>query len=121
MSYLVVLIVNEPEHVPEILEQWEGLGVIGITILESTGHGKIKRAGLLDSLPIIPSLENLMGMSEIHHRTLFSVVDDENLVEKMASVANEVIGGLEEDDTGFFFVVPVLKAIGLKKGLPPSS
>jgi len=41
MSYLVVLIVNEPNQVSSILEKWESLGVYGITILESWGCGKL--------------------------------------------------------------------------------
>jgi nitrogen regulatory protein PII len=114
MSYLVVLIVNDPDRVAQVLEKWESLGIHGITILESSGHGKIKRAGLLENLPIITSLENLLEMQEIHHRTLFSVVEKEELVDQMAETAQAVIGDLNEEHTGFFFVVPVLKAIGLQ-------
>ncbi|MGB9672906.1 MAG: P-II family nitrogen regulator [Anaerolineales bacterium] len=114
MGFLVVLIVNEPKHVAGILEKWESIGIRGITILESSGHGRIKRAGLLENIPIITSLENLEEISEVHHRTLFSVVEQENLVDRMAEAAQEVIGDLNEEHTGFFFVVPVLKAIGLQ-------
>ncbi len=105
MFYLVILIVNQIEHVPEILAKWEDLGIMGITILESTGHGKLKRAGLLDNLPLLFSLETLQELQEIHHRTLLSVVD----------TAQEVIGNIEEEHTGFLFVLPVLKAIGIQK------
>jgi len=119
MSYLVVMIVNQIEHVPEILSKWENLGIKGITILESTGHGKLKRAGLLDNLPLLFSLETLQELQEIHHRTVFSVVDSEALVEKMIATAQEVIGNLEEEHTGFLFVLPVLKVIGFQK--PKSS
>ncbi|RCK73850.1 MAG: hypothetical protein ANABAC_2923 [Anaerolineae bacterium] len=115
MFYLVILIVNQIEHVPEILAKWEDLGIMGITILESTGHGKLKRAGLLDNLPLLFSLETLQELQEIHHRTLLSVVDSEDLVEKMITTAQEVIGNIEEEHTGFLFVLPVLKAIGIQK------
>lgn len=115
MFYLVVLIINKLEHVPEILSKWEDLGIKGITILESTGHGKLKRSGLLDNLPLFFSLETLQELQEIHHRMAFSVVDSEALVEKMIATAQEVIGNLEDENTGFLFVLPVLKAIGLQK------
>jgi len=115
MLYLVVLIVNHIEHVPEILAKWEDLGIKGITIFESIGHGKLKRAGLLDNLPFLFSMETLEELQEIHHRTLFSVVDSEALVEKMIATAQEVIGKIEDEHTGFLFVLPVLKAIGIQK------
>ena len=115
MFYLVVLIINKIEHVPEILSKWEDLGIKGITILESTGHGKLKQAGLLDNLPLFFSLENLQEIQEIHHRTVFSVVDNEALVDKMIATAQEVIRNIEEEHTGFLFVLPVLRVIGLQK------
>jgi hypothetical protein len=60
-------------------------------------------------------------MEEIRHRLLFSVVDDEALVDRMEKAAEEVIGRLDDHDTGFFFVVPVIKAVGLQKRLPPTA
>ena len=114
MSYLIVLIVNDPQQIPDILEKWENLGIIGITILDSYGHGKIKHAGLLDNVPIIPSLENLAKMREIRHKTLFSVVEQEELVDRMIEAAQEITGNLNDEHTGFLFVVPVVKAIGLQ-------
>lgn len=121
MYYLVILIVNHIEHVPDVLEKWESLGIKGITILESTGHGKLKRAGLLDNLPLLVSMESLEELQEIHHRTLFSVVSSEELVDQMIAAAQEVIGNIEDEHTGFLFVVPVLRAIGIQKRLPDSS
>ncbi|GAB4481675.1 MAG: hypothetical protein Kow0088_24070 [Anaerolineales bacterium] len=115
MYYLVILIVNHLENVPQVLTKWEDLGVRGITILESTGHGKLKRSGLLDNLPLLVSLESLEELREIHHRTLFSVVDNEEMVDKMIVAAKEVIGNIEDEHTGFLFVLPVLRAIGIQK------
>ena len=39
MSYLVVLIVDDPDDCPSILDAWEAAGVSGVTILESSGLG----------------------------------------------------------------------------------
>jgi nitrogen regulatory protein PII len=115
MSYLVVLIVDDAEKVSEILRGWEKAGALGVTIIESMGLGRLRRAGLRDDLPLIPSLRNLLEAGEVHHRTLFSVVETQETVDKMAASAQRVIGDLEEAHTGFMFVLPVLQAIGMGK------
>jgi nitrogen regulatory protein PII len=115
MSYLVVFVVDEPENCPPILKAWEELGVLGVTIIESTGLGRMRRAGLRDDLPLMPSLSDLIENEEIHHRTLFSVVETHEEVDQMVAVVREVIGDLDEPHTGFLFVVPVLQVYGLGK------
>lgn len=115
MNYLVVLIVNNPGDCPAVMEAWEADGVTGVTILASTGLGHIRRAGLLDDIPLLPSLEDIIEGEEIHHRTLLSVVDSQELVDKLVASAQRVIGNLEDAHTGFLFVVPVSQVYGLGK------
>jgi nitrogen regulatory protein P-II 1 len=113
MSYLVVLIVDDPEDCLRVVDAWSELGITGATILESTGMGRIRKGGMRDDFPLIPSLQDFMAVREEPHRTILSVVEDEEMVEKMASFAQHTIGDLQEPHTGFMFVVPVLKAYGL--------
>jgi nitrogen regulatory protein P-II 1 len=113
MSYLVVLIVDDPEDCLRVIDRWSELGVTGATILDSTGMGRIKKAGMREDFPLIPSLQDFLAVREEPHRTILSVVEDETLVDKMAEVARHIIGDLDEPHTGFLFVVPVLKAYGL--------
>jgi nitrogen regulatory protein PII len=113
MAYLVVLIVDDPDNCPAILESWETLGVRGVTILESTGLGRLKRSGLRDDMPLMPSLRDILESNEEHHRTLLSVVDDEQKVDEMIAAAQKITGDLDRGNTGFLFVVPVLRVLGL--------
>ena len=115
MSYLVVLIVDDLDDCPAILDAWEAAGVLGVTILASTGIGRMRRAGLRDDMPLMPSLQDLFESEEVQHRTLLSVVDSQELVDKMIAIAQQVIGNLEDPHTGFLFVVPVIQAYGLGK------
>lgn len=115
MSYLVVMIVDDIEQSPAILDAWEEAGVLGITILASTGLGRVRRAGLRDDMPLLPNLHDLFENEEVQHRTLLSVVDSQDLVDKMVAIAQQVIGNLEEPHTGFLFVVPVIQTYGLGK------
>jgi len=113
MSFLVVLVIDDPDDCPSLLEAWEEIGVTGVTILESSGLGRLRQSGLRDDLPLMPSLHDLFQKREIHHRTLFSVVEDQAKVDQMVEIAGHVIGDFEEPHTGFLFVVPVLQAYGL--------
>ena len=115
MTQLVVLIVDDAGDCPSILEAWEAIGVTGVTILESSGLGRYRRAGMREDMPLMPSLRDLYEAKEIHHRTLLSVVDDEALVDEMIRVAQKIIGNLDQGHTGFLFVVPVSRAYGLGK------
>ena len=113
--YMVVLIVDDVDHCPAILDAWEEAGVRGATIFASTGLGRVRRAGLRDDLPLMPSLQDLFEEEEVNHRTLMSVVDSQELVDKMVSITQQIIGDLEKPNTGFLFVLPVLQAYGLGK------
>jgi nitrogen regulatory protein PII len=115
MSYMVVLVVNNIDDCPAIMDGWEAAGVVGITIFASTGLGHIRKVGLRDDLPLMPSLQDILDTEEIHHRTLMSIVDNQELVDKMVAIAQQIIGNLEDPHTGFLFVVPVLQAYGLGK------
>jgi nitrogen regulatory protein PII len=115
MNYLVVLVVNDIDHYSDILDAWEKAGVLGVTVLVSTGLGHIRRAGLRDDIPLMPSLQDLFENEEVHHRTMLSVVDSQELVDKMVAITQRIIGSLEDPHTGFLFVVPVIQAYGLGK------
>ena len=115
MSYLVTLVLDDRDQCDSILEAWEQAGAGGITILESSGLGRLKRSGIRDDLPLMPSLSDLLKSNEIHHRTLFSVVETEALADRLVEATQEQLGDLEEPDNGFLFVIEVHKAFGLSR------
>lgn len=115
MSYLVVLVLDNPDECNNVLQAWEDAGAKGITILESTGIGRVKRGEIRDDIPLMPSLADIFRSSETHHRTLFSVVKDETIADNIAAATQTVIGDLDQPDTGLLFVVQLYKAFGIQK------
>lgn len=114
MSYLVIFVVDEIEHCPALFDAWEEIGVTGVTILESTGLGRIRRAaGYRDDLPLMPSLRNLLQTQEEHHRTLMVLVKEKVTIDKLITATESVIGPLNEPHKGVLFVLPVLRVVGL--------
>lgn len=68
-----------------------------------------------DEIPLLPSINSLFIREEENHRTLFSVVQSQEMVDKMIAVAQEKIGSLENPHSGFLFVTPVSQVVGWKK------
>jgi nitrogen regulatory protein PII len=116
MSYLVVLIIDNPDDYHPILNAWEELGISGVTILESTGLGRLRKISLNKDLPLMPCLDDFLGIREEPHRTLLSVVEHKDQIDKMVVSARQIIGNLDDPHTGFLFVVPVIEAYGLGRG-----
>lgn len=116
--YLILFVLHDPEKVPELLDAWEEVGVSGVTILHSSGLGRVRsinRTGLRDDLPLIPSLEALLNDEEYFSRTLFSIVEGEQMVDKLIQAAQRVVGDLSRPNTGLLVALPVVRAVGLQK------
>ncbi|MCX7855455.1 MAG: hypothetical protein N2556_05725, partial [Anaerolineae bacterium] len=63
----------------------------------------------------VPSVRDLLGTRELHHRTIFTVVQDEEAVDRVIAATQEVIGDLNTHHTGILFVVPVTRVLGLER------
>ena len=114
MKYLVIAVIDDVAMCPSVLEAWEQAGATGVTILESTGLGRMRRGEYFrDDLPIMPSLRNLMQTREEHHRTLFSVVRSEAMVERISDATERILGDLDQPNKGIIFAVPVSHAFGI--------
>jgi nitrogen regulatory protein P-II 1 len=116
--YLILFVLHNPEKIHELLDAWEEVGVSGVTILASSGLGRVRsinRTGLRDDLPLIPSLEALLNHEEYYSRTLFSIVQGEQMADKLIEATQRVVGDLSRPDTGLLVALPVLKAYGLNK------
>lgn len=118
MAYLVVLVLDDPDQTEALLDAWEKAGVRGVTILESSGIGRARRAALRDDMPLLPSLLDLLRGHEEHHRTLFSVVESEEQVEVLADAARTVVGDFSQPHTGLLFAMPISHVHGLHKATP---
>ena len=116
MYHMILLVVDNPDQCPAVLDAWEELGVGGITILDSTGLGRLRKASIRDDIPLMPSLSFLLKGREERHRTIFTVVEGEELVDRIISKTQEIMGDLNEANVGVLFVLPVSRVVGLQGG-----
>lgn len=114
MYHMVLLVLDDLNLCDEVLDAWEAAGATGITILNSTGLGRIRKAGLRDDFPLLPSITNLLRGREENHRTLFTVVKGEAMIDRLIAATQEVTGDLSEPDRGVLFALPVTRAVGLR-------
>ncbi|MDJ0757024.1 MAG: P-II family nitrogen regulator [Ardenticatenaceae bacterium] len=114
MNYMVMLVLDDINSCPAVLEAWEKAGTHGITIIESTGLGRMRRAvGMRNDLPLMPSLRYLLQSREERHRTLISVVESEEVADNLIKITEVITGNLSAPNKGVLFVLPVLKAVGI--------
>lgn len=114
--FLVLLILDDTKQSNAVMKAWHDAGAPGVTVLLSTGIGRIRgHIGLDEDLPLIPSLEDFMQPEEKSHRTLLTIVRGQDLVDRIVKATHDVIGDLNRPRTGILVVLPVLEAYGLDR------
>lgn len=114
--YMVMFVLHDPSFLKDILEAWDATGVSGVTIFPSTGLRRLQTLDVLrEDIPLIPSLEDLIQQEERLNRTLFTIVDGDEMVDKVVEATQSVIGDLNNPNTGILTVLPVVKAYGLNR------
>lgn len=107
----VFFILNDVDLLQEVLRAWQQVGVRGITVLTSTGMGRINNVMCRDDAPLFPSLAEVLEQEQMTHRTLMSVVSDEQ-VDPLLTATQQVVGDLSRPNTGLFFTMPVGRVVG---------
>ncbi|MCZ7672930.1 MAG: hypothetical protein M5U34_40335 [Chloroflexi bacterium] len=94
MHQMVLLVLDDVNNCSTRFRCLGGVGVTGITILDSTGLGRVRAAASFrDDFPLMPSIANLLKSREERHRTIFTVVDGDDMVDKLIKVTQEITGG----------------------------
>ena len=114
MPQLVMLIVDDPSKIEDVLNAWVETGVTGATIIDSFGLGHIMPGETRDDLPLFPSLADIVQGREEHNRLLISVAADTLDVERLVAVTEALVGRLSDPNTGIMFTVPVGRVWGLQ-------
>jgi len=114
--HFILLVLNNPKLLDEIINAWEAVGVSGITIIPSTGMARMREKGAWrDDLPLIPSLEDFHDYVESLNRTLFTVVPSVEMVDKVIAATQEITGDLNDPHTGILVSWPVDRTFGLQR------
>lgn len=114
--FMIMLILNNTEQCQNVLNAWDTAGAPGITVLASTGLGRIRaKQGLFDDIPLMPSLEDFFQSEEDLHRTLIAIVRERAVVDTIIQATQALLGDLNQPNTGILVILPVLEAYGLDR------
>lgn len=104
--YALFLVLNETELLEEILARFVDVGVQGATILDSQGMA----SALADSrkdLPFFSSLKMRFEGVRPYSKTIFTVLENEDLVKRTAAAVRDVLVDIDSPGAGFMFSVPI--------------
>ncbi len=116
--YLLTLVLNNPDLLEELLGAWSKIGVVGATVLYSTGLGRLgQKQGLRDDMPLFPSLDDFYEGPQLQtlSRTIFTAIKDEGKIKKIVDATQGITGDLNLPESGLLFVTPLLQVYVLEK------
>ena len=115
MIHLLIVILDDSNFVPALLQAWEEVGVPGATILPSAGAYRSRtwfsRLGL-------GAVDDLFKDKEIRRHTLIVALETDELLEQAVAEAERVVGDFDRPGTGLLVVLPVAQIRGLHKVQP---
>lgn len=114
--YLILFVLHNTDDLEDVLQAWEATGINGVTILASAGLARLReRSALRDDLPLIPRLQDILCHDEKLSRTIFTIVDSDELVDKVVAATQAIVGDLDEPNTGILSVIPLARVYGLSR------
>lgn len=109
--YLLVMVLDNVEHLNDVLDAWRRAGVPGITILESTGVNRVLERNRAD--PAFAGFGQIFGGGRVGHNTIFSIIEDLALAETAVAETEKVVGSIDQPHTGVIFALPLAKTWGV--------
>ncbi len=108
---LLVIILDDLDRLPALLESLQKAGVTGATLFSSIGG--YRASNWLQEIGL-SGLAKMFGVSELKRRTILAVVDAESMDAAIAA-AEQAVGGFGRPDSGILFTMPVTRVIGVQK------
>lgn len=113
----IFIILNHTEYLEDVLCVFVKHGVKGATILDSQGMASAIVYGDIHEIPLFGALKATLEGAHPYNKTIFTVVKNEEVVEKVIRSVEQLLEDIQKPGVGFIFTVPVdaIIPIGYKK------
>ena len=108
----LVVILHNPDLLSKLLKAWDRAGVPGATILPSMGGYQAQKHARRGGLGV---LINMFTQDEPGQRTVMSLIDNPEILERAISEADRVVKGFDSPRSGILFTIPIGNILGLQK------
>lgn len=112
---LLVVIVEDPDKIEPLMDSWYEHNISGATIIDSRGMGHV----IADHYSIFSRFSDLTGArgGSYHNNVIFTVIENEKLLNKAIEDVYDIIGDLNQPNTGMLFTLPIGQVAGFKTPL----
>jgi nitrogen regulatory protein P-II 1 len=112
---ILVMVLDDPELLTQVLKAWSEAGIPGATITESWGIRRICDLAGCEEVSTFLGFTRVTRPEEVNHFTLFSVVEDMDIIERAVAATEKIVGEMDQPHTGLMFTLPVTKVWGIPK------
>ena len=109
--YILVMVLDDAEHLNDVLNAWTQAGVPGITILESTGINRVLQRNVPEAA--FAGFSQIFGGGRVGHNTIFSIIEDMAVAERAVAATETVVGDITDPHSGIIFALPLTRVWGL--------
>ena len=109
---VLFIVINHEKHFDALLKEFKASDIHGGTILESQGLGATIAEHSHDLN--YGYFRTLLNEGRPYNKTIF-ILGDEETLEKAKNCVLKVTGGIDEENKGIMFTVPVSGVLGLTK------
>lgn len=111
--HALFIVLNEIDCLDDILDKFVEIGVGGATILDSQGMGSAITNSGRGKDPLFGSIRVFLDNSRPYNKTIFTIIDNEELLIKTVEVVKECVGDINRPGVGMMFTVPVGNIYGM--------
>ena len=108
---LLVIILDDIDRLPQLLNALHDAGVSGATLLNSIGGYRART--WLDQIGL-SGLQKMFGTPELRRRTILAVMEEDKIDGAIAA-AEQAVGGFGRENSGILFTLPVKQVVGVHK------
>ncbi len=113
--HVLFIVLNQVEYLDDILTEFVNIGISGATVLDSQGMARAINDH--EKIPIFGSLRSLLDSSRPYNKTIFTVVQSDELLDMAMESVNRLVGDFCKPGIGLMFSVPIGRVCGLPKSI----